>query len=133
NESDKVGAKFTVTRDGMFDNRLKITTGLDVLQDETSQVLTQTGREWVPETRFENIAPFVQAEYRTTQRLSLHSGARYEYAKLKVDDFTTLASYGSKFVEGGEPSFDETLLNAGLVYQVTDWAQLFVNYSEGFG
>src|SRR5690606_35283644 len=93
NESDKVGAKFTVTRDGLFDNRLKITTGLDVLQDETSQMLTQTGREWVPETRFENIAPFVQGEYRATQRLSLHSGLRYEYAKLKVDDFTTLASY----------------------------------------
>jgi iron complex outermembrane recepter protein len=134
NESDKVGAKFTVTRDGMLNNRLKITTGLDVLQDETSQVLTQTGREWVPETRFENIAPFVQGEYRATQRLSLHSGVRYEYAKLKVDDFTTLASYnGGQFVEGGEPSFDETLFNFGVVYQVTDWAQLFANYSEGFG
>ncbi|PSJ19344.1 TonB-dependent receptor, partial [Halomonas sp. ND22Bw] len=31
------------------------------------------------------------------------------------------------------PDLDETLFNAGIVYQATDWAQLYANYSEGFG
>ena len=133
NESDKVGGKLTLNRAGLLDNKLKLTTGLDVLQDETSQVLAQTGREWVPETRFRNIAPFLQAEVQPLQQLTLQAGIRYEYAKLNVDDFTTLASYGSKQVEGGSPSFDETLTNFGVVFQATEHAQLFANYAEGFG
>ncbi|KGD64210.1 Fe transport outer membrane receptor protein [Alcanivorax nanhaiticus] len=133
NESDKIGGKLTLTRDGMLDNHLKLTTGLDVLQDETTQILAQTGREWVPETQFRNIAPFLQAEVQPMQQLTLSAGVRYEYAKLNVDDFTTLASYGSKQVEGGNPDFDETLINYGVVFQATENAQLFANYSEGFG
>lgn len=133
NESDKIGGKLTLSRDGMFNNRLKLTTGLDLLQDETTQILAQTNREWVPETQFRNIAPFLQAEVSPMQQLTLNAGVRYEYAKLNVDDFTTLASYGSQQVEGGSPDFDETLLNYGLVFQATENAQLFANYSEGFG
>lgn len=133
NESDKVGGKLTLSRDGMLDNHLKLTTGLDVLQDETTQILAQTGREWVPETQFRNLAPFLQAEVSPTEQLILQAGVRYEYAELKVDDFTTLASYGSQQVEGGNPDFDETLFNYGVVFQATENTQLFANYSEGFG
>ncbi|WP_290524135.1 TonB-dependent receptor [Alcanivorax sp.] len=133
NESDKIGGKLTLTRDGLLDNHLKLTTGLDVLQDETTQILAQTGREWVPETQFRNLAPFLQAEVNPMDQLILQAGVRYEYAELKVDDFNTLASYGSHQVEGGNPDFDETLFNYGLVFQATDNTQLFANYSEGFG
>lgn len=87
----------------------------------------------MPETEFQNAAPFLQLEYQATDRLSLHGGVRHEYAKLDVDTYTTLASYGSQTVQGGSPSFEETLFNAGVVFQATDWAQLFANYSEGFG
>jgi len=133
NESDKIGSKLTLTRDGLLDNRLKLTTGLDVLQDETTQVLAQTGREWVPKTRFRNLAPFLQAEASPIDQLILQAGVRYEYAELNVDDFTTLASYGSQQVKGGNPDFEETLFNYGLVFQATENTQLFANYSEGFG
>ncbi len=133
NESDKIGGKLTLSRDGMLDNRLKLTTGLDVMQDETTQILAQTGREWVPETQFRNIAPFLQAEVSPTEQLILQAGVRYEYAELNVDDFTTLASYGSEQVKGGNPDFDETLFNYGVVFQATENTQLFANYSEGFG
>lgn len=137
NESDKLGGKLTVGRDDLFGNRLKLTGGLDVLQDKTRQMLTETDREWVPETRFRNVAPFLQAEVRPLQRLTLHGGARYEYAKLDVDTFRTIYSTnkteGGVTVEGGSPSFDETLFNIGAVYQATAWGQLFANYSEGFG
>ncbi len=137
NESDKLGAKLTLKRDGLFDNRLMLAGGFDLLQDTTRQMLVATDREWVPETRFRNFAPFLQAELRPWERLKLQAGVRREFAELKVDTFRTIASTspstGGVTVEGGEPTFQETLYNAGVVFQATDWAQLFANYSEGFG
>ncbi|MWV13214.1 TonB-dependent receptor [Pseudomonas sp. R-28-1W-6] len=137
NESDKYGGKLTLSRDDMLDGYLKLTGGLDFLQDTTSQMLIATDREWVPETVFQNLAPFLQAEVRATERLTLHGGVRHEFAELEVDSFRTIASTtkpaGGVTVEGGKPNFEETLYNAGLVYQVNDWAQVFANYSEGFG
>lgn len=137
NESDKLGGKFTLTRDGLFNDHLSLTTGLDLLQDETTQVLIETDRTYVPESRFRNIAAFLQADVRITDRLSVHGGARHERAELKVDTYTTIdrsnVTQDNVTVDGGNPDFDETLFNAGLVFQVTDWAQLYGNYSEGFG
>ena len=137
NESDKYGGKLSLSRDDMFDGYLKLTGGLDFLQDTTSQMLIATDREWVPETVFNNLAPFLQAELRANDRLTLHGGVRHEFAKLEVDSFSTIASTtkpaGGVNVEGGKPDFEETLYNAGLVFQASDWAQLFANYSEGFG
>ncbi|EPC02207.1 hypothetical protein L861_15980 [Litchfieldella anticariensis FP35 = DSM 16096] len=133
NESDKLGAKFTINRSGMFNDRLNLTTGLDLIQDETQQLLVQTGRTYVPETQFRNYAVFLQGDYELIDDLTLHAGIRQEYAKLNVDTYQTIASQNGVTVEGGSPDFDETLHNFGAVYQVTDWAQLFANYSEGFG
>ncbi|NMG45305.1 TonB-dependent receptor [Aromatoleum toluvorans] len=136
NESEKLGAKFTVKRDGLLDNRLMLTGGFDVLQDKTRQRLVDTDRDWVPETRFRNFAPFVQAELRPFQRLKLQGGVRREFAELDVDTFQTVWSTnraGGVTVQGGNPTFEETLYNAGFVFEATDWAQVFANYSEGFG
>jgi iron complex outermembrane receptor protein len=137
NESDKYGGKLTLSRDGLLDNHLKLTGGLDVLQDTTSQQLILTDREWVPETVFRNYAPFLQAEVRLLEQLTLFTGVRHEFAELEVDSFRTIAStnpaLGGVDVEGGQPNFEETLYNAGLVWQMNDWVQLFGNYSEGFG
>ncbi|WP_404376646.1 TonB-dependent receptor [Vreelandella aquamarina] len=133
-ESDKYGAKLTLNRDGLLDDRLALTTGLDLQQDETQQLLSQTDREWVPPTQFRNAAAFLQGEFSLTDALSVHSGVRQEYAELDVDTYRTIASNnGGVTVEGGKPSFDETLYNLGAVYQANDWAQVFANYSEGFG
>ncbi len=137
NESDKVGAKFTLSRDGLLDDRLTLTTGLDLLQDETRQMLVHTERTYVPESQFRNYAAFLQGDYDLTEALSLHAGVRHEQAELNVDDFSTIdrsnVTQDNVSVDGGNPDFDETLFNAGLVYQATDWAQLYANYSEGFG
>ncbi|SES37994.1 iron complex outermembrane recepter protein [Halopseudomonas bauzanensis] len=137
NESDKYGAKLTLSRDGLLDNHLKLVGGLDILQDTTSQQLILTDREWVPETVFRNYAPFLQAEIRALDQLTLFAGVRHEFADLEVDSFHTIASTsqppGGVAVEGGNPSFEETLYNIGAVWQVSSWAQLFTNYSEGFG
>lgn len=137
NESDKLGGKFTLTREGLFDDHLTLTTGLDLLQDETTQVLVETDRTYVPESRFRNLAAFLQANLSVTDRLSVHGGARHERAKLKVDTYTTIdrsnVTQDNVVVDGGNPDFNETLYNAGVVFQVNDWAQVYGNYSEGFG
>lgn len=137
NESDKLGGKFTLVRDGLFDDRLTLTTGVDVLQDKTRQVLAHTGRTYVPESTFRNYAGFVQGDLVVTDRLSLHGGTRYEYAKLDVDTYNTIdrsnVTQDNVTVGGGTPDFDETLFNVGLVYDVTNWMQFYGNYSEGFG
>ena len=137
NESDKVGAKFTVNRDGFLDDRLGLTAGLDIVRDETRQMLVETGRTYVPESQFDNIAPFMQGEFELAEPLTLHAGVRHEHADLEVGTYQSIdrsnVTQDNVTVEGGKPSFDETLYNAGLVYQATDWAQLYANYSEGFG
>jgi iron complex outermembrane receptor protein len=131
NDSQKYGSRLTLNWDNVAATPVDLTGGVDYLSDTTFQELAQTGRNWVPETEFNNWAPFVQARYQANG-LTLSAGARYEYGKLKVDDFTTLASYGSQFVAGGEPSFNELLPNFGAVYQLTDDWRAFASYSEGF-
>lgn len=137
NESDKLGGKFTLTRGGLLDDRLTLTSGLDLLQDETTQVLVETGRTYVPESRFRNLAVFLQADLSVTDRLSLHGGARHERAELKVDTYSTVdrsnVTKDNVVVDGGSPDFSETLYNAGIVFDLTGWAQVYGNYSEGFG
>ncbi|MDR5873433.1 TonB-dependent receptor [Vreelandella gomseomensis] len=137
NESDKVGAKFTVNRDGLLDDRLGLTAGLDIVRDETRQMLVETGRTYVPESQFDNIAPFLQGKFELAEPLTLHAGVRHEHADLEVDTYQSIdrsnVTQDNVTVEGGKPSFDETLYNAGLTYQATKWAQLYANYSEGFG
>lgn len=131
NDSNKLGSRLTLNWLKVADSKVDITAGLDFLRDRTFQELAQTKRKWVPETEFENWAPFVQARFNTGD-WSFNAGLRYEYGKLKVDDFTTLASYGGHFVEGGEPSFNELLTNFGVVYEFAENWRGFVSISEGF-
>lgn len=132
NNSEKLGLKVTLAKDEMFGLPVNLVYGLDVLVDETWQSLIQTGRSWVPKSRYENYAPFAQVEFTGIDRLTVTAGVRHEESKLKVDDFTTLASSGSRFVRGGEPSFSETLYNTGATYRLTDTWRVFANYSEAF-
>jgi iron complex outermembrane receptor protein len=133
NESKKVGAKVSLTKDGLLDDRLTVVTGVDVLQDTTSQKLILTDRTYVPETTYQNYAPFAQFELQATDRLILQAGARYEKAKLDVDTFQTVAARNGVTVNGGQPEFDETVYNAGAVFKLTPSVSLFANYSQGFG
>ncbi len=132
NNSEKLGLKLTLATGEIAGLPLSLVYGFDALQDETWQALIQTGRTWVPETRYDNYAPFLQAEFSAIEQLTVTAGVRHEESTLKVDDFTTLYSYGSQFVRGGEPDFSETLYNLGGTYQVTDAWRVFANYSEAY-
>ncbi|HAO24579.1 MAG TPA: TonB-dependent receptor, partial [Methylophaga sp.] len=129
NESDKNGAKFTLMKDGLFDDKLKLTTGIDILEDTTEQRLMLTGRSYVPETQFKNYAPFIQAQFKPMESVVFNTGLRYEKAKLNVDTYQTVASKNGVTVEGGNPEFSETLFNIGTVVSPTSWLSLFANYS----
>jgi len=131
NDSRKYGSRITMNWAKVADLPVDVTAGVDFMNDKTFQELAQTGRKWVPETEFENWAPYAQLSYQANG-LTLSGGLRYEYGKLKADSFTTLASYGSVFVEGGEPSFNELLTNLGAVYALNDNWRVFASYSEGF-
>ncbi|WP_038181381.1 TonB-dependent receptor [Vibrio rhizosphaerae] len=133
NESDKVGAKFSLSREGLFDQTVNLTGGIDLLRDTTSQNLILTGRTYVPETTYYNYAPFLQLEYKPFERLVLQAGARYEHAKLKVPTYQTVAAQNGVTVNGGSPSFDKTVYNAGAVLKLTPSVSVFANYSQGFG
>ncbi|MDT7525486.1 TonB-dependent receptor [Pseudidiomarina sp. GXY010] len=131
NDSNKFGSRLTMNWSAGAIVPIDVSAGLDYLNDKTFQELAQTGRKWVPETAFVNWAPFAQLRYQQNG-LTISGGLRYEYGKLKVDDFTTLYAYNSSFVKGGQPSFNELLPNLGVVYEFNDSLRVFASYSEGF-
>lgn len=115
---------------------LQLMFGFDYLQDEFSQSLIFTGRNWVPESKFKNHAWFLQLDYDPIDWLTLTGGLRWEFAKVDVPDYVTLAGNRPDrqrvSVEGGKPDFDETLFNVGAVIRPTDNVNLYATLSEGF-
>ncbi len=133
NRSEKMGARVSYEREIPFVPGLNATFGLDALRDKTEQSLIQTGRVWVPETEFQSLAPFVQGNLALFDgKLRLAGGVRQESVTLKVGDYTTLATYGSRHVGGGEPSFDATLLNGGVVVNPMEGLRFYASYAEGY-
>ncbi|RPE80926.1 TonB-dependent receptor [Vulcaniibacterium tengchongense] len=131
NVSEKLGGKFTWSRGDIAGLPLRLTLGLDVQRDETYQELLVSGLNWVPVTTYTSYSPLLQAEYRVGPVL-LTGGLRYERGELEVDDYTTLPTYGSRSVEGGKPTTEETLPNFGAVWDVTGSLKLYASYSEGY-
>ena len=131
-ESEKYGVKFTYSLTKLDLHGLVPTFGLDINRDATAQVLVHSDREWVPETTLTGYAPFIQINKSFADRWHLSAGYRYEIVELEVDDFTTIAAANSTFVNGGSPTFEEGLVNVGLVFGVTDHLSVFGSFSEGF-
>lgn len=134
--STKKGVKFTLTKDDLLDDKLSLTTGLDILHDTTEQTLEKTNRIWVPETTFKNYAPFLQAQYKPIDSLVFNAGIRHEKASLDVGNFRTIYATndaGGVDVQGGDPDFSKNLYNAGVVVSPLTWLSVFANYSQGFG
>jgi len=131
NDSNKFGSRLTMNWNALADSPVDLSAGVDYLRDTTFQELAQTNRKWVPETTFDNWAPFAQLRYQQ-DGLTVVVVCVTNTASSNVDDFTTLYAYNSTFVEGGEPSFNELLPNLGVVYAFTDSMRAFASYSEGF-
>lgn len=138
NNSEKYGARLGWDKHGFAGTAVNLFTGVDYLKDKTFQRLIFTDRNWVPETKYENIAPFVQAELPLGGMITLSGGVRYENATLKVDDYQTLAGnrassdYQVLTVTGGSPSYSDLIVNAGIVAEIQDGWTVYSSYSEGF-
>ena len=130
--ADKAGLRLSWVRPDLGIRGLELTTGLDWLTDTSQQRLAQTGRTWVPPLEFQSTAPFAQLEYELG-RFTLRGGARHESARLSVDTYRTLASYGNREVQGDERSFEKWVKNLGAVWRLGAGWSAFAAYSEGFG
>ncbi|GGL45905.1 TonB-dependent receptor [Caulobacter rhizosphaerae] len=133
NRSRKLGARVSYERAVPGIEGLTGTVGVDAINDRTEQVLIETGRAWVPPTKFQSVAPFVQGNLSLLDdKVHLAGGVRFENVELKVDDFTTLAFYGSRKVAGGNPDFKATLANGGIVVEPVHGLRLYGSYAEGY-
>lgn len=133
NNSEKLGFKVDWQGDVPGLTGLKALIGLDGLRDSTYQELILTGRNWVPETTYESLSPFLQlSQSLLSDRLTLSAGVRHESARLKVDDFQTLYAYGPQTVAGGAPGFEETLFNAGAAFEVAPGLLAYASFAQGF-
>jgi len=133
NRSRKLGARVSYERAVPGIKGLTGTVGLDTINDRTEQVLIETGRAWVPPTKFQSVAPFVQGNLSLLgDKVHLAGGVRFENVELKVDDFTTLAFYGSRKVAGGNPDFKATLGNGGVVVEPVTGLRVYASYAEGY-
>lgn len=133
NNSRKLGGKVSYERAVPGLENLVLTAGFDALFDRTEQSLVQTGRVWVPQSDFRSLAPFLQGNLALADGVvRLAGGLRYENVELSVGDFQTLASYGSVQVEGGSPSFEDLLWNAGVIVEPIDGLRAYASYAEGF-
>jgi iron complex outermembrane receptor protein len=131
--ADKWGLRTSWVRPDLGLRGLEFTGGLDLLDDNSSQRLTQTGRTWVPPLKFRSVAPFTQLEYEWGP-LTVRGGLRDEHTRLAVDTYRTLAFYGSHEVAGGERTAHKLVKSLGSVwwFGTSGWSA-FASYNEGFG
>ena len=133
NKSRKLGGKLSYERTAPGFEPLTLIGGLDLLHDRTAQTLMHTDRTWVPETDFFSVAPFLQGNLKLLDgKLRLAGGIRYENVTLNVPDFTTLAFYGSRQVDGGKPNFDKALFNGGIIVEPLEGLRAYASYAEGY-
>jgi iron complex outermembrane receptor protein len=133
NHSTKHGLRLSYERDVDFVPGFRVLTGVDLHSDKTYEDLILTDRMWVPPTKYESVAPFVQLHQALfDDRLNLSAGLRYEAGQLKVGDYTTLYSAGAVSVGGGEPRFTKALPNVGLTYKLFDGVTAYTSYAQGF-
>ncbi|WP_230660957.1 TonB-dependent receptor [Psychrobacter sp. I-STPA10] len=131
-KTSKIGSKVSLTKDDLLNSRLKLTAGFDTVYDQSKQDLYLTNRTYVPLSKYTSYSPFIQAEAKVTDNLTLHGGARKEIGTLDTESYRTVARYNNVLVKGGKLDFDENLYNAGIVYSPIDNTTVFANYSEGY-
>ncbi len=118
--------------------------------------------DYGPDVRAKKFGVFFQNAFAATEDLTINFGWRYEKHKLDISDYNPIAEtwyiplydqdpFNPLFqnmrlsqaaaamgrdlytpLKGGKKKYDANLINAGLVYQLGENQELFINYSQGF-
>jgi len=127
--SEKTGVRLDfVTPLNVFESG-QLLWGVDYGKDKTSQPLVD-GRTFAPNMDQEALAGFFQLELGLTDWLTFRGGLRYEDMSVNVKDFTAL--FTGTAIEGGTVNYNQLVVNAGAVANVTDGIDLFAGFSQGF-
>ena len=102
--------------------------GLDYLHDETAQP-SLDGPTTTPDLEQDAIAGFLQLEVPLASWGLLRGGIRYEDISVDADDVVNGQGVA---VDGGTLGFDETLFNISATFFVTENAEIFGGFSQGF-
>jgi len=130
--SNKRGVRSSWATQELFGlDGLGLEIGGDYLEDEAEQRLAIQDNTWVPPMEYTSFAPFAQASYDIGD-LTLTAGVRNEDGELEVDDYVTSWFNDRRPVEGGTIDYNETLLNAGVIWRFVDQWSISASYSEGF-
>jgi len=133
NNSTKNGARISFERKVDAIEGFRFVAGLDYINDSAFQELIASKRKWVPETTFKSIAPFLQIHQGLfDKKVHVSMGIRNESAEIDVDDYTTLYYYGAQQVGGGNPDFNENLVNIGATVEVTKGFTAYTSFAQGF-
>ena len=153
NRSRKIGAKISYERAIPGFEALTATVGFDALFDRTEQRLIATDRTYVPPTDFRSLAPFGQINLKLFDGLfRLAGGARWESVQIKIGDYHSIASttfvactptlpagtpcgnstYGGVDVAGGKPTFEDVLVNGGVIFEPLEGVRAYASYAEGY-
>ncbi|MEM0953272.1 MAG: TonB-dependent receptor [Pseudomonadota bacterium] len=103
--------------------------GVDYARDDTQQLLTD-GRVFTPPMDLTSVGYFAQLELALWDAFTLRTGVRYEDATVDIDNYTSFLT--GQAITGADLDYDETLLNVGGVYNITEDIAVFAGYSEGF-
>ncbi|MGP1833089.1 TonB-dependent receptor [Shewanella frigidimarina] len=111
--------------------------GIDALQDISSQPL-EDGRIWVPEMDMRNLAVYLQTKFVIVDDWVIKAGIRQDSVDLTVDDYQTLklcrtpSTCSVPFdVTGGELTYNSTTYNIGLRYNMNEFFNPFMSFSQG--
>jgi iron complex outermembrane receptor protein len=131
NMTKKTGARFDLNTPMKAVSPLdgSILWGLDLMRDDTKIPLVDGRQFGIPQV-LNSVAAFVQLQLNLTQRLKLSAGIRHEDSKLDVSDY--LSVFTRARITGGRLDFKTNPGNAGLVFSITNWLDVYGGWSQGF-
>ena len=101
--------------------------------------------EYGPDVDTTKLGLFMQNKYQVNENLTLRLGVRHERIESDIKDYNPvsetwyfpllrpyLGSLPGTQLKGSTKDYDATLMNAGIIYDISKQMNIFFNYSEGF-
>jgi iron complex outermembrane receptor protein len=131
--SDKKGFRFAFSR--TFADAVDVTFGYDSYTEETFQWVPQNNMVIIPPTELDQSAPFLYATWSITDRFRVNAGVREVDSKVSIGDFIPIPYYlvrGSGPVTGGSTDSTDSIVNYGVMFDITDNISIHASVTEGF-